>query len=90
MAALLPKKIFADGQLHRITLYSVAGVNNLDSVDLSANYAKINGSFAAEVTSFLAAFSVATSTVGNTISFLSASLANDGIYLLVTGSGVNQ
>ena len=87
MSALPSLLIYKDGDSHRVALYRVHGVNSGDTIDVSADFDKINGVAAMQLTSMmLADCNVATSVIDKIITITQNGLGGDAVSVLVCGS----
>lgn len=85
MAARLPVPIDPDAQGIQFLYYRIVGVNNLDTVDLAADFSTIRFVVASFITAGKTTFFVPLSVSGTVVTFRSAALSADVVVLQAGG-----
>lgn len=85
MAAQTPLLVFKDGDTHRTALYRVLNVTTGDTIDVSSEFRKLTVMDIMPLSVTISNFPANPTNVGTVITVAQTGLANDAIYLLVSG-----
>lgn len=85
MAAQIPLLVFKDGETHRFAVYKVLNVTTGDTVDVSPEFRKIISTEVMPMSVTISNFPANPVVVGTLVTIAQLGLANDAIYLMVSG-----